>query len=251
MILIKNFGWRLGNQMFQIATAFSVAEKSGTKVSFPQWSYENIFEGDFTPNKSHTFVGVIHKEPGFHYTEINPNENMILDGYFQSEKYFKNIDYKIREIFTIKKSIKNIIYEKHKNLLDRENVVALHLRRGDYLNFPNHHPVMDLNYFMRAIKNFPKGSTFLVFSDDTEWCKDNFPGIGKDFFIIEGQSDVEDFTMMTMCDHNCISNSSFSWWAAWLNDNPNKIVVAPDNWFGIAYADFNKDDLYCEGWIKI
>jgi hypothetical protein len=250
MILIENFGWRLGNQMFQIATACSVAEKSGTEVSFPKWKYEDIFDGDFTPKESEP-VSILYRETGFHYTEITPNKSMSLEGYFQSEKYFKNIDSKIRKMFNIKKSIKDIIYEKHKNLLDRENVVALHLRRGDYINFPNHHPIMDLDYFMRAVENFPTDSTFLVFSDDVEWCKNNFPRIGETFFIIEGQSDVEDFTMMTMCDHNCISNSTFSWWAAWLNDNPDKIVVAPDNWFGIAYSNFNKDDLYCEGWIRI
>ena len=68
---------------------------------------------------------------------------------------------------------------------------------------------------------------------------------------IEGQTDVEDFTMMTMCNHNCISNSSFSWWSAWLNENENKIVVSPSNWFGSAYDNYDTKDLYCEGWIKI
>lgn len=251
MILINNFGWRLGNQMFQIATASATAEKAGTGVAFPKWDYANMFEGDFTPVPFHSIFRAAHKEPGFHYTEITPKENMILDGYFQSEKYFKDSDSKIRKMFTIKQDIKDAVYEKHKDLLDRDNVVALHLRRGDYLTLPDHHPVMDLNYFMKAMKKFPKDSIFLVFSDDTQWCKDNFPGIGEKFFIIEGQTDIEDFTMMTMCDHNCIANSSFSWWGAWLNDNENKIVVAPNKWFGTAYAGWNTDDLYCDGWNKI
>jgi len=192
MIGIKNFGWRLGNQMFQIATAVALGEKTKREVWFPGWEYAEIFEG-------------------------------------VTEK----------------------IYDKHKELLDRGNVVAVHLRRGDYLNLPDHHPVMDLNYFMKAMKKFPKDSIFLVFSDDTDWCNANFPGIGEKFFIIEGQTDVEDFAMMTMCDHNCIANSSFSWWGAWLNDNPDKVVVAPNKWFGTAYANWNTDDLYCEDWIKI
>ena len=76
MVLIKNFGWRLGNQMFQIATACSVAEKSGTEVSFPKWKYESIFEGDFTPKECQSVV-VEYKEPGFNYTEIKPNESNI------------------------------------------------------------------------------------------------------------------------------------------------------------------------------
>jgi len=250
MININNFGWRLGNQMFQLATAIAVAEKAETAVAFPEWKYAEIFEGDFTPVSFHSMLRIIHKEPGFHYTEISPKENMILDGYFQSEKYFKDCD-KVKEMFKIKQDIIDSVYEKNKELLDRDNVVSVHLRRGDYLNFPEHHLVMNLNYFMKAMKKFPKDSIFLVFSDDTEWCKNNFPGIGEKFFIIEGQSDVEDFAMMTMCDHNCIANSSFSWWAAWLNDNPEKIVVAPEKWFGTAYADWNTDDLYCDDWIKI
>lgn len=248
-MIINNFGWRLGNQMFQIATAVAVTERDGGKVFFPKWDYADMFEGVFIGSDR---PGAVKKwqEPGFHYTEI-PTGTTLINGYFQSEKYFKDSDSKIRKMFTIKKDIKDSIYEKHKDLLDRNNVVALHLRRGDYLNFPDHHPVMDLNYFMKAMKKFPKDSVFLVFSDDTQWCKDNFPGIGEKFFVIEGQTDIEDFTMMTMCDHNCIANSSFSWWAAWLNDNPDKIVVAPEKWFGKAYSNYNTEDLYCENWIKI
>ena len=249
MIQINSFGWRLGNQMFQIAAAAALAERDGDEFWIPNWAYADMFEGEFVlqgrggPFKQWT-------EPGFHHTDIPEGMN-VLNGYFQSEKYFKDNDSKIRKMFTIKQGIKDAIYKKHKNLLDRDNVVALHLRRGDYLTLPDHHPVMDLNYFMKAMKKFPKDSIFLVFSDDTQWCKDNFPGIGEKFFIIEGQTDVEDFAMMTMCDHNCIANSSFSWWAAWLNDNEAKVVVAPEKWFGKAYASWNTDDLYCEGWNKI
>lgn len=250
MIQINSFGWRLGNQMFQIATIVSLAERDGVEASIPNWAYANMFEGNFLTPQIGTGPYKNWTEPGFHYTEIPAGTN-VLNGYFQSEKYFKEHDSKIRKMFTIKKEIRDAVYEKNKNLLDRNNTVAVHLRRGDYLSLPDHHPVMDLNYFMKAMKKFPKDSIFLVFSDDVQWCKDNFPGIGEKFFIIEGQTDIEDFTMMTMCDHNCIANSSFSWWAAWLNNNSDKIVVAPDKWFGSAYAGWNTNDLYCEGWIKI
>jgi len=249
MIKINNFGWRLGNQMFQIAAATALSEKNGHSVNVPNWKYGRIFEGEFKEWKGQG-KHIQWQEPGFHYTEIPSNTNAI-NGYFQSEKYFKDCDSKIREIFTIKQEIKDALYEKHRELLDRENVVAVHLRRGDYLTLPDHHPVLDLNYFMKAMKKFPKDAIFLVFSDDTEWCKNNFPGIGEKFFIIEGQTDVEDFAMQTMCDHNVIANSSYSWWAAWLNDNPDKVVVAPSKWFGSAYANWDTSDLYCEGWIKI
>lgn len=249
MIIIKNFGWRLGNQLFQIATAVAISERDGGHVNFPTWKYADIFEGDFSLIDRPS-VYKEWQEPGFHYVDI-PIGTTAINGYFQSEKYFKKYENKIREIFTIKSEIKDSIYEKHKDLLNRNNVVSVHLRRGDYLNYPDHHPVMDLNYFMKAMKKFPKDSIFLVFSDDPQWCKQNFPGIDEKFFIIEGQTDIEDFTMMTMCNHNCIANSSFSWWAAWLNNNPDKIVVAPKKWFGPAYANYDTKDLCCEGWVVI
>lgn len=250
MIQINNFGWRLGNQMFQIATAVALAERDGVEAIIPNWAYADIFEGNFITPQVAKGPYNNWNEPGFHYTEI-PSGTNIINGYFQSEKYFKDSESKIREMFKIKPEIISSVYEKNYSLLERKNTVAVHLRRGDYLSLPNHHPVMDLNYFMKAMKKFPKDSIFLVFSDDTEWCKNNFPGIGEKFFIIEGQSDVEDFAMMTMCTHNCIANSSFSWWAAWLNESDGKVVVAPEKWFGSMYSHNNTDDLYCEGWIKI
>jgi len=251
MIQISNFGWRLGNQMFQLAAATAVAERDGDKVLFPNWDYAQMFEGEFVSEKGENKPNRVHQEPGFHYTEI-PKRTTVINGYFQSEKYFKDYDSKIRSMFKIREGIIEPLLKKHDDLLSRDvPVVAVHLRRGDYLNHPQHHPVLDMNYFMKATKKFPKNAIFLVFSDDTEWCNANFPAIGEKFFIIEGQSDVEDFAMMTLCDHNVIANSSFSWWAAWLNDNENKIVVAPEKWFGPAYANNDLKDLYCDGWIKI
>lgn len=249
-MIINGFTHRLGNQMFQIATAVAITERDGGVVFFPKWNYADMFNGDFITHLENNKHYKQWSEPNFHFTEI-PHGTNVISGYFQSEKYFKDYDYKIREMFSIKKEIVDAVYKKNQDLLDRENVVAVHLRRGDYLNLPDHHPVMDLNYFMRAMKKFPKDSIYLVFSDDTAWCKSNFPGIGEKFFIIEGQTDVEDFTMMSMCDHNCIANSSFSWWTAWLNGNKNKIVVAPKKWFGSAYSNYDTKDLYCEGWIVI
>lgn len=251
MIGIRNFGWRLGNQMFQIATGFALAKRKEQEVSVPaDWAYANLFEGEFKPGAINGPVSEWN-ENGFHYTEI-PITSNIINGYFQSEKYFSDFEDEVKALFKIKQGIINDLSDKHKELFDKGvPTVAVHLRRGDYLQHPNHHPVMDLNYYMKAMKKFPKDAIFLVFSDDTEWCKANFPGIGEKFFIIEGQTDVEDFALQTMCDHNVIANSSYSWWAAWLNDSPEKIVVAPEKWFGPAYANWKTDDLYCEGWIKI
>jgi 5'(3')-deoxyribonucleotidase len=100
------------------------------------------------------------------------------------------------------------------------------------------------------MKEMPKNSIFLIFSDDIEWCKENFPNISDKFIFIEGNKDYEDLYIMSKCKNNIISNSTFSWWGAWLNQNENKKVVAPLKWFGSS-INHNTKDLYCDGWIKI
>ena len=104
---------------------------------------------------------------------------------------------------------------------------------------------------MKAIKQMPKDSLFLIFSDDIAWCKANFPDLPEKFVFIEGNADHEDLLLMSHCKNNIICNSTFSWWAAWLNSNPEKKVIAPSKWFGPAFENYNTDDLYCDGWIKI
>ena len=96
--------------------------------------------------------------------------------------------------------------------------------------------------------NFNNCENFIIFSDDIKWCKNNF--IGDKFTFIEGEKDYIDLWLMSLCNHNIIANSSFSWWGAWLNQNPNKKVIAPINWFG-PEKKLNPKDIYCKNWIKI
>lgn len=249
MIAIKNFGWRLGNQMFQIANLIAYARKNQEKIIFPHWKYKDMFNCGFTETQERFNQGKIWTEPGFNYKEIPPGIN-VLDGYYQSEKYFIESCNYIRQIFSFTKEIQNRVKAINEEILSSEcPKVSIHLRRGDYLNYPDHHPVLDMTYFSQAILKFPTNSIFLVFSDDPDWCQTIFQG-GK-FNIIRGQNDYEDLCLMSMCDHNCIANSSFSWWGAWLNPNPKKIVVAPEKWFGKAYSHFITDDIYCPGWHRI
>jgi hypothetical protein len=189
-------------------------------------------------------------EAGYHYTEIPdyPNRNILLYGYFQSEKYFKDYEDEVRNLFM---SYDVELSDEIKGLLENENTCSIHVRRGDYLNSPNHHPTQSMNYYMKAIKKMPKDSVFLVFSDDIEWCKQNFPDVPEKFKFIEGNKDYEDLYIMSHCKNNIICNSTFSWWGAWLNRNENKVVVAPGVWFGPALASHDTKDLYCENWIKI
>jgi len=112
------------------------------------------------------------------------------------------------------------------------------------------HPLLKESYFRQAMGNYPS-SKYLFFSDtneDIKWCKETFQSSDNIFLHYD---DLTDFTIMQLCDHNIISNSTFSWWAAWLNSNQEKKVIAPQIWFGVYYKEYNLEDLIPEKWIKI
>ena len=115
---------------------------------------------------------------------------------------------------------------------------------------PDHHPICSMDYYEKAIFRIEQeGETkFIVFSDDPEWCRTVF--IGDSYTISDLNNPYVEMCAMSMCDDNIIANSSFSWWAAWLNRNPNKIVISPSRWFG-HLLNKNTSDIYCQGWIKI
>lgn len=258
----------LGNYMFQIAAAYAYGLKHNKNAVFTisdsikvhnsiNTYKDNVFENvNLTPSKDINGFTQIN-EPGFHYTEIpSVDGDVYLNGYFQSEKYFKEYSDEIRALFEQPKFVYGLVaheaWNNHGIYINVDkNTCSIHVRRGDYLNSPNHHPVQNMNYYMKAIKKMPKDTVFLIFSDDIAWCKENFPDLPEKFKFIEGNTDFVDLLMMASCQHNIICNSTFSWWAAWLNKNPDKIVIAPSVWFGPAYAHYNTEDLYCENWIKI
>lgn len=244
----------LGNQLFCIATTLNLAYKNKVNPVFEfsdgQAPYkDNIFKNLTFTNQINTHN--FYKEPYFHYKQINYSPGLSIEGYFQSEKYFLENRKDILETFRIPNQTLDYINDKWGDLLKLNNKVSLHIRRGDYLlpQYSSHHPAQNLDYYSSAIKHFDENSNFLIFSDDIEWCKENF--IGSQFNFIEGNPDYIDLWVMSLCDHNVIANSSFSWWGAWLNQNPNKIVIAPKKWFGPSYQNVNDNDLIPESWIKI
>jgi hypothetical protein len=260
VITIRPMGG-VGNYMFQIATAYSYSKKfskdlvvnfdDAIKVHQSIKSYlDNVFFNVFKFASSEKRTYSVLKENGFHYTELPYLKgNVLLDGYYQSEKYFREFDKDIKTLFSFPQSIVGSVKEKYKFPLSKESC-SIHVRRGDYVGQPQNHPTQGIGYYMKAAKKVGVDKIFLVFSDDIQWCKDNFPEMDN-FIFIEGNKDYEDLFLMSKCTHNIICNSSFSWWAAWLNENPNKVVVAPKMWFGSAYAHFDTKDLYCENWIVI
>ncbi len=207
---------RLGNFMFQTAAALAYSKRYADLFTVPSVSanpkiwpvyFPHLRNKSYNPNRPQ----IILKEEGFPYQDLQYEEhwrkcNILLNGYWQSEKYFK--DYK-----------EDILYAFGFNWSLEKGVVGIHVRRGDYLQFSDKHPPVTLQYLNEAIEMFP-GKRFRFFSDDIKWCKENFQGDQLEFS--EGNSELADLQEMFCCEHNIISNSSFSWWAAWLNQNPDK-----------------------------
>jgi hypothetical protein len=183
-------------------------------------------------------------------------DNVMLNGYFQSEKYFIEFEDEIREMFSESEETTEYIDTKYGKLFDSKQLTSIHVRRGDYKKYPEHHPILKLQYYKNAINKFIKQgkSSFLVFSDDLDWCRKNFTGpFFKDIEIIYSNNEFDyiDMYLMSRCKNNIIANSSFSWWAAWLNNNNGKTVIAPNKWFGRALKSHDISDLLPGKWRRI
>lgn len=265
MITHKSIGYsgRLGNQMFQYAALKAVSLYTGFECYLPNNTTvkpDGAF--DFTNNKWLEYkldlldcfeittpilekqVDVLFQEAGFLFDPsiYEIEDNTAIEGYFQSYRYFDQYKQEILNQFTFKPSI----LDKCQRLLQSyTNPVAIHIRRGDYVNHPAFWTITP-EYLAAALQALPEGEfTYLIFSDDFEWCREVFD---ENFTFMEGNNQFEDLCSMSLCQHNIISNSSFSWWAAWLNQNPNKQVIAPSEWFT---NKTSLTDLYPETWTVI
>ena len=170
---------------------------------------------------------------------------LIKNGYFQSENYFINNKETIINLFKPTNEIKeNII----KDIPNIQNCISIHIRRGDYLNYPNHHPQQSLEYYKKAIDKFGIDRTYIIFSDDLEGVKDMFSFLPNKL-LYTSNKDWLDLYTMSLCEHNIICNSTFSWWAAYLNENSNKVITAPKKWFGPAYTHYDTSTLIPKEWL--
>ncbi|MCX5632671.1 MAG: alpha-1,2-fucosyltransferase [Phycisphaerae bacterium] len=281
----------LGNQLFQYAAARSLAHIHKTAVKLDTTAYyyggprqfelshfniqENIAVAaeiekltEARQNRlQKSFYSLLHSHSKLSPNHIRYNkpqykadffklsDNIYLEGYWLSEKYFSNIKDIIRQEFTFKEKPD----DKNQKLADNitaVNSVSIHIRRGDYTEDSKavqSHGICSVQYYRDCIEYITKkveNPHFFIFSDRPEWSKDilklSYPAtyISQNF----GEKDYEDMRIMSLCKHNIIANSTFSWWAAWLNSNPQKIVLAPQKWF--ADKKFNIDDIVPAGWIK-
>jgi len=249
---------RLGNQMFIAAAAHSLAVDNNDRVVYPHSiggisptpketsiHRKTIFRNlEFTNDLS--FVKFTYSEnPNMQFQEIQYRENLFIRGYFQSENYFKHNRQAILELFSPQEEIEKFINNKYQNIIDNEQHVSVHIRRGDYLKLSDFHNVLGETYYQNAMEKY-NGAKFVFFSDDIDWCKQTFAN--KNSIFIEKQPDVMDMFLMSKITHNIIANSSFSWWGAWLNQSEKQTVVCPGNWFGPKNSHLITKDLTPTSW---
>ena len=277
MIIVRVTGG-LGNQMFQYAMYKSL-EKKGKLVKLDSKSFyetkkehngyelERIF--DIKPNKptkedlekfDENNISTLFKikrklfgDKKFVYDtkeyvfnkDVYKLKNSYLNGYWQSIKYFEGIENDIKKDFRFKNQLDKNNLE-ILNEIENSNSISIHIRRGDYMSPENYNMygcIATPTYYKKAIKVIEEkveNPTFFVFSNDMDWVKKNIQINSRVFYI--------DMFLMSKCKHNIIANSSFSWWGAWLNENKNKIVIAPKKWINREDVDSDKIELFCEGW---
>ena len=268
---------RLGNQMFQYAALRGIAAKRGYDWCIPPDTYDHkdnygLFETFEMSNVKESNIGFVDGQ----YIQENDHcfipeffeecpDNVSLDGYFQTEKYFIHIAEEIREDFTFRKDY----LDPCKEYIDSLGVtpIFLHIRQSDNIGREQYHPILPIGFFEDALKEFPEDTPCFVFTDDMEWCKSQ-KFFKKDRFLfnesngryaystIDGTGQMQntllpqtDLCLMSLCSGGIIANSSFSWWGAWLQNNRGKIVAPnPKKWFGTAMSHLDTSDIIPEGW---
>ena len=284
MVIVRLIGG-LGNQMFQYALGrhlafihdvplkldisgfetyklqkyalsnYNIVEKFASSNELDQFAGRHIAENNDLPYFNRTII----KEKYFHF---DPNilkvpANVYLqEGHWQSEKYFTDIADLIRNEFTLKSELNPIDLE-IVNLIESNDAIALHIRRGDYVTNPQtkqFHGTCSLDYYRTSAKLIADRTIkphFFIFSDDPMWVRDNLKLPYPLTYVSHNgpERNYADLYLMSLCKHQIIANSSFSWWGAWLNSNRNKIVVAPKRWFNMNEHDTR--DLLPESWIAL
>lgn len=231
----------LGNQMFQIANTISESRKYKIQYKFKPEAYTPM-----QANQPCKYINNIYRNLDFSMTNEEYGNSLILNGYFQSLKYFKDYSNEIKELFSPSEDFLKKIYQIYPQLYSQKSL-SIHVRRGDYLSISDILPVIDISYINSSLEMLGEHEVIFVFSDDKSWVKNNLNY--NNLIIVENLEDYEELWMMSLCKNNIISNSTFSWWGSFLNKNIDKKVVAPSLWTGPKGP--NMDDIYLDYFIKM
>ena len=271
-MIITHLMGGLGNQLFQYALGRYLAHKHNTELklditncesnnqthhSYYQLGAFNIQENFATPAEIKSLTPIYdfnYSEPSnFHPEILNSPDNVWLYGYWQSEKYFSDIAEILRREIILKNPLGKISNSWREKIINADCAVSLHIRHGDYLvpHLRNDFGILPIDYYKICVDELKKKFSSIhvfVFSDDLDWAK-KFLNFDLPTEFVEGcEHNYEEMHLMTLCKHNIIANSSFSWWGAWLNPNPDKKVFAPSPW--IRNPNW-LENIVPDSWIKI
>ena len=268
---------RLGNQMFQYAALRGIADKRGYEWKIPPEDYQHtanygLFETFEMSNVKEENIGFVNGQSvqendhcfiSEFFTECP--DDISLDGFFQTEKYFNHISDQIRQDYAFKQGY----LEPCKQYIDSldKPPIFLHVRQADNIGREQFHPILPISYFEECLQEFPEDTPCFVFTDDLAWCKsqdyfkqDRFlfnenvqrygyvsmDGLGKMQNTLLPQVDL---CLMSLCSGAIIANSSFSWWGAWLQNNRGKVIAPnPKKWFGTSMTHLDTSDIIPERW---
>ncbi|HWA35375.1 MAG TPA: alpha-1,2-fucosyltransferase [Cyclobacteriaceae bacterium] len=297
MIIVRLRGG-LGNQLFQYAAARALADHHRTELKLDLYTYTrhqyrkfeltrfNITATEATRSEVHQFTGSnpvtryvnkrenyfrcpkVFAQPHYHFYDdfFSLPDELYLSGYWQSERYFHPASSAIKSQFTLRTPLDDRNASLQKKMLS-ENSVAVHVRRGDYTasGYNSFFGLIPMSYYVNAIEKMRTDvvdPVFYIFSDDPSWCRQNFSKLNATIVDFNpGDNAFKDMVLMSSCANNIIANSTFSWWGAWLNSNPQKKVIAPRTWFRTDYLTrkepvypsrlYNTKDLIPQTWVRL
>lgn len=289
-MIITRLKGGLGNQLFQYAAGLMLAKKFNEELKLDVSGFEHPSHMNSDTPRTYQLKafaisgGVASKEEAMNarnpygilsrlwrffnqrilkrnvYFDYHPDffntYHGYVEGYFQSEKNFKEIENLVRKEFELKKEFESSLFLKEKEGILGKNCISVHIRRGDYVKdskTQNFHGNCSKEYYekgMECIQSKVESPTFCFFSDDIEWTKKEFGEKEQYVFISNPElEDYEEMMLMSLCKHHIIANSSFSWWGAWLNQNPNKIVITPQKWLQVEPDP--QPNILPESWIRM
>lgn len=254
----------LGNQLYEISTTLAYAWDHGAIPVFPDLNNSNyhlpvhrhkIFFRLDSSSPPRPFSTSYQEISWFSSEDLPFRPDQRLIGYFQAWRRFDHYRDRLLEVFAPSDTILSYLNQKYGKLISRPNTVGVHVRTFNAtLHASKIHPFMGMEYYAKAMAMFPPDTIFVIFSDRINWCKKHFPKLKRPCVFIEGNDEIEDFFLMSMMKHQIMPNSTFSWWAAYLNKNPDKIVIGPTS---LQHPDLfafplrQPNDFYLPEWVLV
>lgn len=261
MITFSSLGHmgNLGNQLFQVASTIAISKANNQEVKLPYWKYSHYFKERF-PILQRAANAVTVRELGYHYTpeywerEIAkyPERTISLNGWLQSEKYWLPYKQEIKDLLTFKEDYKKKLLEKYEDAFSKPTI-AISVRRGDFVGNPNYE-LLPISYYVGALlKYFPNIENYNIFcfSDDIPYCRHHFECLDNVYYP-HAASDIDQLCLMSMCDNFIISQSTFSWWGAYIGQKPDSQIIRPNyNMAGELLKNNDEKDYWPENWTNV